>query len=297
MTYSSRPAGFMVVAAFFLFVLTVVTAESKDPLGKPYVYKKAGERELRLYVVTPADHKSADRKPAMVFYHGGGFVGGSPSQFNEQARYLASRGMVVVLVEYRFISKKKAAEVPLVCVKDAKSAMRWVRSHAGELGIDQAKIAAGGGSAGGHLAAAVGLIDGQDDQQDDLNVSCKPCALALFNPALDLTQFSRTEGPIAEQVKNLSPLHAISRDDPPAIIFFGSDDSLGKCVNDFKARMQDAGRRCEVRIYEGQKHGFFNYGRGDNKYYAETLIELDMFLASVGLLEGAPTIKKTGDKE
>ncbi|OGV66095.1 MAG: hypothetical protein A2283_11290 [Lentisphaerae bacterium RIFOXYA12_FULL_48_11] len=272
-------------------VSSAVMAADKNPVGKPYVYKKAGERELKLYVVTPDDHKATDKRPAMVFFHGGGFVGGSPSQFNEQAKYLASRGMVVALVEYRFVSKKKAMELPIVCVQDAKSAMRWVRSHAGELGIDPGKIAAGGGSAGGHLAAAAGLIDGQDDPQDDLKVSSRPCALALFNPALDLTQFSKTGGPFAEQAKVLSPLYAASQDDPPAIVFFGSDDSLGKCVNDFKERMEKAGVRCEVRIYEGQKHGFFNYGRNDNKYYTETLLELDKFLASTGLLSGLPTIK------
>ena len=276
---------------FAVSISPVVMAADKDPVGKPYVYKKASERELKLYVVDSSNHKVTDKRPAIVFYHGGGFVGGSPSQFNEQAKYLASRGMVVVLVEYRFVSKKKAAELPLVCVQDAKSAMRWVRSHSDALGVDSTKLAVGGGSAGGHLAAAVGLIDGQDDPQDDLKVSAKPCAMVLFNPVLDLEQFTKLEGPLAEQLKALSPIKAVSRDDPPAIVFFGSDDNLGKCVNDFKALMEKAGVRCEVRIYEGQKHGFFNYGRNDNKYYAETLLETDKFLAVVGLLSGLPTLK------
>ncbi|MDD4872255.1 MAG: alpha/beta hydrolase, partial [Kiritimatiellae bacterium] len=271
----------------------VVMAQGRTIAGKPYVYKKVGERELKLYVVNPTDWKSEDKRPAIVFYHGGAFIGGSPSQFNEHAKYLASRGMVVVLVEDRFVSKKKAMEFPIVCIQDARSAMRWVRSHAGELGIDPNRVASGGGSAGGYLAAAVGMMDGNDDPQDDLKVPAKSNAMVLFNPLLDMQQFAPCTGPAAEQSKELSPINNISAGDPPGIIFFGSEDKLGSCVNDFKAKMEKAGTRCEVRIYEGQKHGFFNYGKNENKYYLETLGEVDKFLASLGLLSGPPTLSQS----
>ena len=125
--------------------------DAAPPEGQAHVYKKVGERELKLYVTKPDDWKSGDTRPAIVFYHGGGWVGGTPGQFTEHSKYLASRGMVAIQVEYRLLGRK-SNDPPTTCVHDAKSAMRWVRSRAEELGIDPERIASAGGSAGGHLA-------------------------------------------------------------------------------------------------------------------------------------------------
>src|SRR3954454_5851101 len=92
--------------------------------------------------------------------------------------------MVCALVEYRLL-KNKPGEPPTDCIHDAKSAMRWVRSHAKELGIDSKRIAAAGGSAGGHLAAFCGLVEAKDDSQDNLSISPKPNAMILFNPVFN----------------------------------------------------------------------------------------------------------------
>jgi len=198
---------------------------AEGPVGQTRVYKKMGDRELRLFVVHPDGWQPTDQRPALVLFHGGGWTGGSPTQFNDQATCLARRGMVCIQVEYRLV--KDVPGPPLNCVHDAKSAMRWVRSHAGELGIDPKRIAAGGGSAGGHLAAFVGLVEGLDDPQDDLTVSPKANALVLFNPVFD-------NGPdggwgqqrVGQRYKEFSPAHNISADDPPAIVFLGRNDTL-----------------------------------------------------------------------
>ncbi len=95
-----------------------------------------------------------------------GWVGGAPGQFTEHSKYLATRGMVAIQVEYRLLDRKKR-ELPATCCADAKSAMRWVRGHANTLGIDPERIASAGGSAGGHLAAFVGMVEGGDDDDDD----------------------------------------------------------------------------------------------------------------------------------
>ncbi|MHC5540131.1 alpha/beta hydrolase, partial [Singulisphaera rosea] len=116
------------------------------PAGEPSVYKTADGQTLKLWVVKPEGWKATDHRPGVVLFHGGGWISGHPGQFDKQARYFASRGMVSVLVEYRLLGKGepgKGANPPVSCCRDAKSAMRWVRSHSGELGVDPARIAAG----------------------------------------------------------------------------------------------------------------------------------------------------------
>ena len=279
------------VLAALLFA--AVTSDAAEPISR--VYKKIADRELKLNVFNPPDWKASDQRPAIVFFHGGGWVGGSPKQFLKHCEYLSTRGMVAIEADYRHIAKGDKGP-PTDCVHDAKSAMRWVRSHAAELGIDAKRIAAGGGSAGGHLAAFVGLVDGLDDPADDLKVSAKANALALFNPVFD-------NGPeqgwgrerVGNRFKEFSPAHNISADDPPAIVFLGTQDKLipVAVVERFKANMEKVGVRCEAKFYEGQGHGFFNPGKGGkDEFFYQTLLETDKFLTSLGWLKGEPTLKK-----
>lgn len=276
-----------------LLSLVVFSSQAADPIT--HVYKKVSDRELTLNAFNPPDWKAADQRPAIVFFHGGGWVGGSPKQFLKHCEYLSTRGMVAIEADYRHIAKGDKGP-PTDCVHDAKSAMRWVRSHAKELGIDPNRIAAGGGSAGGHLAAFVGMVDGLDDPVDDLKVSAKANALTLFNPVFD-------NGPdqgwgrerVGDRFKEFSPAHNITKDDPPAIIFLGTQDKLipVSVVERFKANMEKAGVRCEAKFYEGQGHGFFNPGKGGtDEFFYQTLLETDKFLTSVGWLKGEPTLKK-----
>lgn len=259
------------------------------PVGDAFVYKKVDGRDLKLWIVKPADSKAGDRRPAVVFFHGGGWVGGPVSQFNDQSQYLATRGMVCVQVDYRLL-KMKGTEPPTICCQDAKSAMRWVRSHAKELGIDPNRIASGGGSAGGHLAAFVGMVEGTDDPADDKTVSAKSNAMLLFNAVFDNGPGGWGAVRVGDRYKEFSPLHNIRSDAPPAIVFLGKKDKLipVKTVTDFKTAMQKAGSRCETFIYEGQPHGFFN----GEPWKTKTLIEADKFLASLGWLSGPPTVKE-----
>ncbi len=262
------------------------------PEGEPIVYKTAGDQQLTLYVTKPKDWKAMDNRPAVVFFHGGGWVGGAPGQFNEHSKYLASRGMVVVQVQYRLLDRQ-SKDPPTVCVQDAKSAMRWVRSHALTLGIDPDRIASAGGSAGGHLAAFVGMVDGMDDPQDDLHVSAKSNAMVLFNPVFDNGPNGWGTQRVGDRYKEFSPAHNVSKDDPPAIVFLGSQDALVpvSTAEKFKQAMEQAGIECTLMIFEGQPHGFFNYGRDGNKPYYETVVATDKFLASLGWIEGPPTLK------
>ncbi len=258
-----------------------------DFTSETLVYKMAGDRELHLYVEKPSDWKPTDQRAAIVFFFGGGWVGGSPGQFQGQSEYLATRGMVGIHAEYRVLPKG-AKGPPVVCCQDAKSAMRWVRAHAADLGIDPQRIAAAGGSAGGHLAAFTSLVEDLDDPADDVKISPKANALVLFNPVFD----NGPEGGygaarFGDRYREFSPAHNVTSNAPPTIVFLGDNDRLisTNVLERFKANMTKAGARCEAHVYAGQPHGFFN----KEPYKTATLIEADKFLGALGWLKGEPT--------
>ena len=147
------------------------------------VYKTVGDVKLHLHIFRPTV-KSSRARPAIVFFFGGGWRGGSPRQFQHQCRYLASRGMVAMTAEYRI--RNLHGTLAHKCVSDGKSAIRWVRANARKLGIDPHRIAAGGGSAGGHVAACTGVLPGFEEKGEDTKIKSVPDALVLFNPAVVL---------------------------------------------------------------------------------------------------------------
>jgi acetyl esterase/lipase len=284
---------FATTIALLISVLSASFSLAAKPVGEMHVYKTVGDRSLKLYVTKPADWQATDTRPAIVFFHGGAWVGGQPGQFTEHGKYLASRGMVAVQVEYRLL-ERKSDEPPTVCVHDAKSAMRWVRARARQFGIDPNRIASGGGSAGGHLAAFVGMVEGLDDPKDDTSTSAKSNAMALFNPVFDNGPDGWGHQRVGDRYREFSPFHNVSPDDPPAIVFLGSADRLipVSTAEAFEDAMQEAGVKCEVMIFEGKPHGFFNYGRNGNQPYYETVIAMDKFFASLGWISGPPTLEK-----
>jgi acetyl esterase/lipase len=273
----------ILIGILLILASSVFAEEAPD---KIIPYKIVGDVTLSLHLFNPPDLKAGDARPAIVFFFGGGWVGGSPSQFYGQSRYLASRGMVCLSAEYRVTRAHKTT--PAECVKDGKSAIRWIRSHANELGIDPHRLAAGGGSAGGHVAAATGTVSGFNEDGEDTAVSCRPDALVLFNPVYDNGPKGYGHDRVKAYWREFSPMHNIDKDTPPTIVFFGTQDSLVPVATAeaYKARMEKVGARCDLHLYEGQAHGFFNKAR-----YYETLLETDKFLASLGFLKGEPTLQ------
>lgn len=270
------------------------------PEAHAETYKTIGKTRLQLYIFPPKDHAATNRCPAIVFFFGGGWTSGSPVQFEKQCQYFASRGMVAITADYRVASRQGVK--PVQCVADAKSAIRWVRKNAKRLGIDPNRIVASGGSAGGHIAACTAVIPDLDEPGEDTSVSSVPNAAILFNPALVLApldglSFGRLASRLtAERMgidpEKISPAHHVRPGAPPMIIFHGRADTtvpFATCEA-FAEKMKAAGNRCELVGFAGQGHGFFNYGRGDNPFFRETLKRADQFLASLGYLSGPPQV-------
>ncbi|QNN23997.1 alpha/beta hydrolase [Planctomycetales bacterium ZRK34] len=279
-----------------VLTLALVMAGSVAWAAKPsptrmITYKTVGDVELKLHVFEPAGHKAGDKAPAIVFYFGGGWVGGSPSQFYPHCAYLASRGMWAAAAEYRVSSRNKTT--PIECVKDGKSAIRYVRAHASELGIDPDKLAAGGGSAGGHVAAATATVTAFNEDSDDTSISAVPNALVLFNPVYDNSDKGYGYDRVKKYWQKISPMHNIEKGMPPAIVFLGREDKLipVATAEAFKQKMLDVGSRSELYLYDGAPHGFFNLAKFGGKFYRDTVYKMDVFLTSLGYLSGEPAIK------
>jgi acetyl esterase len=245
-------------------------------------YRKVGSTELKLWIFGESAPKAM--KPAIVFFFGGGWNAGTPEQFESQARHFAKRGMIAITADYRV---KRRHNVQVVeCVKDAKAAIAWVREHAQRLGIDPDKIAASGGSAGGHLAASTGTISGFGSDE-------RPNAMILFNPACTLAPIAdwqpaesgadlRTER-FGVEARVISPAHHIGPHTPPTLILHGKADTTVPyaSVVAFESEMKKAGRPCKLVGYDGAGHGFFN--RGED--YHKTLAEADGFLVDLGWIK------------
>ena len=264
-------------------------------------YKRASDVQLNVWIYYPDGHQPSDKKPAVVFFFGGGWKNGSPGQFHNQCRYLASRGVVAMTADYRVSSRHGTKAVS--CVEDGNSVVRWIRKNAGRLGIDPNRVAAGGGSAGGHVAAAIATIRKFEAKGEDKKISSIPNALLLFNPAVTLAdieeQYTFPQDKAASMEDRagvpplqLSPYHHVKKNLPPTIIFHGTNDSAvdHKTVVLFEKEMRKKGNRCELVSFKDKPHGFFNYGKFGNKPFRESMFATDKFLSSLDWIKGKPTI-------
>ncbi len=256
------------------------------PPGKVYTYKHSGDapRQLEIYF-PPGWSRTAPRGPGVILFHGGGWSGGSLTQFRHACRYLASRGLVAATANYRMLTRAERERLPAgesykrVCVTDAKSAIRWMKQHAEELRIDPARLITGGGSAGGHISVLATLTPGLDDPADPPGIDTRVAAYLLFNPAFRATD---REDPAIDVLAHLG------RGLAPAVIFFGTEDAAWKPGTDalltqLRARGES---RAELWLAAGQSHGFFNRP----PWQDVTLREADRFLVRLGFLRGEPTL-------
>jgi acetyl esterase/lipase len=249
---------------------------------KQYVYKTADGKPLSLAVFSAVPAPSAGTAvPVMILFHGGGWTRGDRGALYPQCRYFSHRGIAAVSVDYRYLDKKATDwhATPVICLQDAKSAIRWVRSHATELGIDPKRVILGGGSAGGHLATMAQLDTSVNDPTDDTSIPTTCVAMVLFNPAYMQGAQPVIDGNTKMDAK-LEPFPYVSASVPPMIMFFGDQDPLEKQAEAFVKPCLAAGVKAQIWIAPGQKHSFFN----KPEWVVSTCVQADTFLTSLGLL-------------
>jgi acetyl esterase/lipase len=249
---------------------------------KLLVYKKIADRELQLHVFQPEGWKASDKRGCYITIHGGGWTGMGPERMYPFADHYAKLGLVSFSVQYR-LARAKTGVTVFDCVKDARSAVRYIRSHAGELGIDPDKIIVSGGSAGGHLAAATAMFDAVNEDGEDAKVSSTPNALILLFPVIDTSKEGYGNTRIGERWKELSPAHNVRAGLPPTITFHGTGDTTTpfKGAQVFHEAMLKAGNRSELVVNEGGAHGYL---MRTQPLFDECLAKSDAFLRSLSLL-------------
>lgn len=290
----------IITALMLLLSPSLILAQEKPavgiptptPPGKPYIYKTSAGKDRKMEVYFPPNHNPAKSKvPGLILFHGGGWSGGSLDQFRAASAYFASRGLICATAEYQML-KGEGAKLPegeshkRVCVIDAKSAIRWFKQHAGELGIDPNRIITGGGSAGGHISALATMNPGLNDPADPKDIDTSVVAYLWFNPA-----FSPGD---AKKDPEIDILHHQKKGLPPAIVFFGDQDHWKKGWDDAHARWRTLGTKTiDLQIAPAQTHSFFN----KEPWRTVTLIAADKFLVKHGLLTGESTLQPPGTGE
>ncbi len=272
------------------------------PPGVERTYLTTAEgRALKLFQFSPVELSTTPR-PAVVWIHGGAWRGGTADGFFPHARYFATRGAVGFSIEYRLVTPEALGVAD--CVADCRAAIRYLRTHAAEFGIDPHRIAVGGDSAGGHLAAALSTLDDTDD-------GARPDAVLLFNPVLDLTEGEwvrfvvgglslndkkaprpATPDSIARAAA-LSPVFHVRAGQPPALLVHGLDDHVvpPSQAERFAAAAKAVGNRCDLSLLPGTSHAFIvpRYTAPEPVVVA-AIRATDTFLISLGWLTGEPTL-------
>jgi acetyl esterase/lipase len=276
------------------------------PGSEPFVFKKAGDVELRLHLVKPKDWIATDKRACLVTFFGGGWSSGTPSKSITYAKWGAKYGMVGVAPDYR--TRKRFDAKPEDCVADGRAAVRWIQDHAAELGVDPAKIVVQGSSAGGHVAAWTAIQDPvTSETASDPVPNPAAAGLILLWPVTDTgtngyggpKRFGNDEA----RANNLSVTGRMPVKMPPTLVFHGTADKTVKFENSqaFTEKMKGNGNLCELVVFADAPHSPQSSKEGEKGKIVKAKIEEESlkFLVKMGLVshEQVSAGAKTTDKE
>jgi acetyl esterase/lipase len=256
------------------------------------VYARYGDRELHLDLFLPKDRGDSPL-PAVLIVHGGGWLAGDKTRFRALAQTLALRGYVTAAIEYRLGGEAKFP----AAIHDCNAAVRWLRANAKQHGIDPERIAAVGGSAGGHLVGLVAAAPDVHELQGDggnADQSSRLQAAVVMAGPMDLTtgviaERSRTDpkqsntnrwlGKTIDEAPDLyrlaSPQSHFTKTTPPILFMHGELDRPELNAAPL-TRLRELGVKSDVLVYSAGKHGCWN----QHPWFEPMVDDIDAFLAS-----------------
>ncbi|MDD4226458.1 MAG: alpha/beta hydrolase [Mariniphaga sp.] len=282
----------LMTLSFVVIQTTILVAQEVSVEMKKMIYKHVNQQELYVDMFCPSGEPKTN-STAIALFHGGGWVNGDPSEFHEACRWFARRGYVTFSFQYRLCVNDDGTyphpEIsPSESVKDARSAMRWLKENAASLKIDPEKIVVGGQSAGGQLALATALMDTINESTDNLKFSPEPVALLLYSSNVNTLEpwidnlFGEKR---RDEIWSVSPYHNLKKM-PPAVAFRGEADCMviPYIVDFFKRKTIEMGNEFLLYSYPGRSHYL---GEGNDKYaeyFDEEILERSLsFLKQKGL--------------
>ncbi|HRH94755.1 MAG TPA: alpha/beta hydrolase [Prosthecobacter sp.] len=251
-----KPILFLLLFSATLAADVTRTEHDVDFLG-------AGRKEKAdLYL--PSEAKPGQKFPAVVIIHGGGWAGGDKRAAREIniGTTLALHGYVGMSINYVLANEDHPGPTWPQNLHDCKTAVRWLRANAERLNVDSAHIGVIGGSAGGHLAAMVGLAGGELDPpgEGDCRVQC---AVDLYGPVLcfeqrDLAMFRKTRAEAPELYQQADPRTHIDKNDPPLLILHGAADKTVPVADSeaLASALKAAGVEHQLEVIPDAPHTF-----------------------------------------
>jgi len=255
------------------------------PGAETFVYREGTPDPMRLHVVKPKDWKASDKRPALIWFFGGGWTKGSPERSISWARNAAKLGMVGIAPDYR--TKNRFNTSPLEAVADGRAALRWVEDHAAELGIDPNRIVVCGGSAGGHVALWTAIEATPPGSDPNEAPKIKPVALVLQCPVSDTSVLKGyTPKRFGENAEALSPVSRLDAKMPPTLLFHGDADKTVPYEQSvaLNKKLVELGNEVEFITVPGGSHGFVSETPGWKDKSKQLIIE---FLKKQGLVPAA----------
>jgi acetyl esterase/lipase len=248
------------VASALVLATTVAPAAAQEPVEvrRDVEYGVANGKRLLLDAYVPPG-SGAERRAAVVMIHGGGWRVGDKGSWRPEAERLAARGWVAFSINYRL---DEPAVFPAE-IDDVQTAVRWVRAHARDFGVDPERIGALGESAGGHLTAMLATLgDGSLHEGARIRVG------AAWSPPVDLTALAGRRGPswigpllgctqetCPDRLKQSSPVTHVDRTDAPLYLVNSTEELVPLSQAQAMAeRLKAAGVDHQLDVYTGTRH-------------------------------------------
>ena len=247
------------------------------------VYARYGAREVKLDLYLPKQPASG-KIPCIVVVHGGGWRSGDKNRFAHIAGALAEQGFAAACIGYRLLPE---VEFPAP-VLDCKAAVRWVRAHAAQHGLDPGRIGAIGGSAGGHLVAMLGTSDTVEKLEGDggnAGVSSRVHAVVAMATPADMTRMGDRQNLGADLAKLISPVTHVTKNSAPILLLHGTKDTLVSMAQSelLLEKYRQAGAPAELVQIDGGVHAFWN-----GAHFDQTMqLALKFFRATLPAVAGA----------